>query len=126
MVHRNARELGRATAEAWRTDTAAMAGRLGKSLLATPGWWLALPLTIGAWALPHAARANDLCNIAGSTATCSGDQSAGVVFLNGSGVATINVNNLTTPIAPATAVPGILLTQTGADGGFGGGAGSAG
>ncbi|MGZ5919062.1 MAG: hypothetical protein ACXWJV_04615, partial [Hyphomicrobium sp.] len=47
--------------------------------------------------------------------TCTGDQSAGVPLNNGGGTYTIlNVNNLTTNIAPASGVTGVEFTSNGA------------
>ena len=47
--------------------------------------------------------------------TCTGDQSAGVLLSNGGGTYTIlNVNNLTTNIAPASGVTGVEFDSNGA------------
>lgn len=53
----------------------------------------------------------DNCTVNGSTVTCAGNQSAGIQSgrdFNSSNTSTLNVQNLSTDITPAGAVPGIL------------------
>ena len=83
------------------------------------GWRTALLGTVAAGALwlslPRYARGDDACILSGgTTATCTGDQSDGIA----SGIdfpatyTTLNVNNLTTNIAPASGVDGIYFRNT--------------
>jgi hypothetical protein len=61
---------------------------------------------------PSAAQAGpDPCTVdaTGTIATCSGNQSAGVAVTNPP-ITTLNVGNLSAPVAPAAGVPGISLT----------------
>jgi len=89
--------------------------RLRRALRSTTTrWWLALPVAISPIAVPHAAWANDPCSIVGSTATCTGDQSSGVAFHDGSGITTVNVQTLTVPIQPPSGTSGVVLDQFGA------------
>ncbi len=54
-------------------------------------------------------------DLSGTIVTCSGDQSAGVLLSNGGGTyTTLNVNNLTTNITPATGVTGVEFNSNGA------------
>jgi hypothetical protein len=70
-------------------------------LSTTTRWWLRLPLAAGAIAVPQQARAaNTPCLVVGSTATCTTDQGLGVAFHDGSGITTVNVQTLITPIQP--------------------------
>src|SRR5690348_16992518 len=71
---------------------------------------------------PDAARA--ACDTSGATANCSGDVSGGVSFVNGA-ITSINVQDLTTTIAPASPTVGIVLQQTGANAVTAGGVGIA-
>ena len=56
----------------------------------------------------------DNCTVNGSTVTCAGNQSAGIQSgrdFNSSNTSTLNVQNLSTDITPAGAVPGILVSN---------------
>jgi len=58
---------------------------------------------------------NTISGISGSIVTCSGDLSPGVNLTNGGGpYQVLNVTNLTTDIAPAAGITGILFSSTGA------------
>ena len=70
---------------------------------------------VRAQTIPPAPPCNTISGIAGSIVTCSGDLSTGVLLNNGGGAYTIlNVNNLTTNIAPASGVTGIEFNSNGA------------
>ncbi|AXK82305.1 autotransporter domain-containing protein [Pseudolabrys taiwanensis] len=85
-------------------------------------WRAALLGTVATGALwmmtPRPAKAGPAaCTIAGTTATCTGDQSGGVsstTDFNGATVDTLNVNSLTTNITPAAGTAGILFFRYGA------------
>ena len=87
--------------------------RLREALLST--------VAAGALSLARSAarrwREPAACTISGAVATCTGNQSAGIAggvdFLVPP-VTTLNVNNLTQAIAPASGTDGINFTSTGA------------
>ena len=91
-----------------------------KGLAGSAGWRAALLGTVAAGALwlgaPRYARAGpDPCALSGgTTATCSGDQSDGIASGTDFPAAytTLNVNGLTTNIAPAPGVDGIYFHGT--------------
>src|SRR6201996_677068 len=58
----------------------------------------------------------DLCTIdvTGTIESCSGNQSAGISILNPPTLTTLNVNDLTETIAPASGTSGINFTSNGA------------
>jgi hypothetical protein len=68
-------------------------------------------------AITNSARtAPDACLTDGVVATCTGDQSAGIASgadFAAPPVTTLNVNNLTNAIAPASGTPGIYFNSTG-------------
>jgi uncharacterized protein with beta-barrel porin domain len=70
---------------------------------------------VRAQTVPPAPPCNTISGITGSIVTCSGDVSTGVLLNNGGGpFQVLNVSNLTTDIAPATGIAGILFTSNGA------------
>ena len=85
------------------------------------GWRAALLGTVAAGALwsmtPKPARAGpDACTTAGATATCQGNQSGGIasgVDFDPVVVDTLNVNSLTTNIAPPADTSGIYFSRSG-------------
>src|SRR5262249_22949452 len=94
---------------------AARGAPLRRALLSsTTRWRLALPFVVGPMAVAQAALAHDGCSIMGSRATCTGDQGGGRAFHDGSGITTLNIQVLTTPIQPPSGTSGIVLDQTGA------------
>jgi hypothetical protein len=78
----------------------------------------------GGWPSAGARAGPDPCSVdaTGTIATCSGNQSAGISFVNQT-VTAINVQALTTPINPVAGTPGVQLSVTGAQAGVPGGAG---
>ena len=58
----------------------------------------------------------DACTISGggTIETCSGNQSAGIAIAAPTTVTTLDVNNLTQAITPASGTPGISFTSAGA------------
>jgi hypothetical protein len=58
--------------------------------------------------LPGSASANSPCTIAGSTETCTGDQSGGIANPP-PGISVLNVNSLTTGITPPAGTDGIVF-----------------
>src|SRR5260370_23205308 len=81
----------------------------------------------GVWPAAGARAGPDPCSVdaTGTIATCSGNQSAGISYVNQT-VTTINVQNLTAPIAPVVGTPGVALGMQGvAAVGPGGAGGSA-
>jgi hypothetical protein len=70
-------------------------------------------LLASVWSPHHAIAGPDQCTLdnTGTIATCSGNQLAGIAYLD-QPQTTINVQNLTTPIAPATGTPGVALRAT--------------
>lgn len=74
-----------------------------------------LPVYAGAVALAAAlsqspaAHADTPCTVAGGTETCTGDQSDGVVAVPG--ISVLNVNSLTTAIAPPAGTNGITFQK---------------
>jgi len=92
------------------------------NLSENPTWRAALLGTVAAGALwlglPRTTKAGPTaCVTVGTTATCQGNQSAGVssnTDFNPAVVNTLNVNALTTDIAPASGVDGIYFHRTGA------------
>ncbi len=94
----------------------------------SPAWRAALLGTVAAGSLwlysARTARADpDACSITGTPpnqiATCQGNQSQGISSAGAddfdpADVETLNVNNLTTDIAPGTYIPGIFFSRTGA------------
>ena len=77
---------------------------------------LSLALAIGvlaSGALPSAALAT--CTPLGSTVTCTGDESGGIAYTNPD-YDTLNVNNLTNDITPASGFDGVSLTGNGGHG----------
>jgi hypothetical protein len=100
--------------------------RIVTNLSESPGWRAALLGTVAAGSLwlysARVARAGpQLCTISGTApdqiATCQGNQSDGIAsgtdFI-AADVEILNVNNLTTNIAPAMGVDGIYFHRTGA------------
>jgi hypothetical protein len=96
-----------------RVAAARLAGRLAVVFLA-----------FLAWPASTAFAGPDPCSIDsfGTIATCSGNQSAGIAYVDQT-VTTINVQNLTAPIAPAVGTPGVALGMQGAAAVLPGGAG---
>jgi len=94
----------------------------------SPGWRAMLLGTVAAGALwlglpRHAKAGPEPCTVIGiapnQTATCQGDQSDGITIaaatdFDPADVETLNVNNLTTDITPASTVDGIYFHRTGA------------
>src|SRR5260370_30041131 len=82
-----------------RVATARPAARLAVVLLA-----------FLAWPASTAFAGPDPCSIdsSGMIATCSGNQSAGISYVDQT-LTTINVQNLTAPIAPVVGPPGVAL-----------------
>ncbi|MEA2809658.1 MAG: hypothetical protein QOJ17_3799, partial [Rhodospirillaceae bacterium] len=96
-----------------RVATARLAARLG-----------VVGVAFLAWPASTAFAGPDPCSIdsSGTIATCSGNQSAGIAYV-GQTVTTINVQNLTAPIAPIVGTPGVALGMQGAAAVVPGGAG---
>ena len=71
----------------------------------------ALSLALGGPAL----AGPDACTIdgTGTIETCTGNQSAGIAIASPTTVTTLNVNNLTTAIAPASGTDGIGFSSAG-------------
>lgn len=69
---------------------------------------------VRAQTVPPVAPCNQITGINGSIVTCTGDVSAGVRINSGSPYSVLNVNNLTTDIAPAPGIDGISFTSSGA------------
>ncbi len=70
---------------------------------------------VRAQTVPPAPPCNTISGISGSIVTCSGNLSTGVDLPNAGGpFQVLNVGNLTTDIAPASGVTGILFTSNGA------------
>jgi len=101
-VDANSLRLVRGSGSSWR------AGLLGTAAAG------ALSFAIGG---PAAAAESTKCVINGAIATCSGDQSAGIasgIDFTAPPVTTLNVNNLTKAITPASGTSGISFTSGGA------------
>jgi len=70
---------------------------------------------VRAQTVPPAPPCNTISGISGSIVTCSGNLSTGVDLPNAGGpFQVLNVGNLTTDIAPASGVTGVLFTSNGA------------
>jgi len=104
---------------------AADAGQGSSNFESTARWRQALlgTVTAGAMFFGYGRRADagpDPCTTAVNVATCQGDQSDGITNQGGTPdftsppVDTLNVNNLTANIAPASGVDGINFTSVGA------------
>ena len=69
-------------------------------------------LAVSAVACAPSVRANDVCAVANGAQNCQGDQSAGIGLTAPPAPGTLNVFNLSKPIAPSTPGPGIGLQST--------------
>lgn len=121
------RPLGRVT-RSGSYSYHALAGSGSETFIAinqNPSWRAALLGTVAAgaiWCLtPKPARAGPAaCITVGATATCQGDQSGGITSAGGTPdfdpatVNTLNVNSLTTNIAPTSGTHGIYFHRSGA------------
>ena len=97
------------------------------SILTGLGSAIVALLLVGLWPSAGARAGPDPCSVdaTGTIATCSGNQSAGISYVDQT-VTTLNVQNLTGTIAPIVGTPGAALGMQGAaatlPGGAGGGA----
>ena len=65
------------------------------------------------------ALANTACSVSGGTITCSGNQSAGVSYINSGTVSEVDLGSLTTSLAPASGQSAVALQLSPANGNSG-------
>lgn len=81
---------------------------------------LVLVAAAGAFVFPRKATAGpDACTLSGSVATCAGNQSAGVSFINSGTVNEADLGGVTTSLTPASGLSAVTLQLTPANGNSG-------